>query len=139
MPCSSLMKAFSEPFHLLLKGLWHLSSANFLTRIHFHTNNTGIEPNYFIRVLKFPAKKVKRVVSRLGTNSSNVRVQYIFGLGDALSLISNGMSLCQSAERRQVGHGRWRSAVNTSHIALQSVVTFPPNFPLKAWVSFRIC
>ena len=83
------MKAFSEPFHLLLKGLWHLSSANFLTRIHFHTNNRGIGPNYFIRVLKFPVKKVKLlVVSRLGTNSSNVRDQYIFGLGDALSLMA---------------------------------------------------
>ena len=58
-PCFRLMKAFSKPFHLLLKGLWHLSSANFLTRIHFHTNNRGIEPNYFIQVLKFPANKSK--------------------------------------------------------------------------------
>ena len=48
----------------------------------------------------FPAIKVKRgrryyavtmallVVPRLGTNPSNVRVQYIFGLGDALSLMA---------------------------------------------------
>ena len=97
------MKAFSKPFHLLLKGLWHLSSANFLTRIHFHTNNRGIEPNYFIQVLKFPANKSKKMkqvdvvgrryygvtscteTPRLRTNPSNVRVQYIFGLGDAVS------------------------------------------------------
>ena len=36
------------------------------------------------------------VVPRLGTNPSNVRVQYIFGLGDALSLMACLSRSCSS-------------------------------------------
>ena len=41
------------------------------------------------------------VVPRLGTNPSNVRVQYVFGLGDALSLMAcNVLAHCH--HRRHV-------------------------------------
>ena len=52
----------------------------------FFESNDAI-PSRMLR--RLTAVSALLVVPRLGTNPSNVRVQYIFGLGDALSLMAD--------------------------------------------------
>ena len=97
--CIRLLKTLWEPPDFFFKFKWLLLSANFSGRIHFQMNNEITQ--HYSRVsnrldlihTSFPLKDII-TKTRQASNTNNtgykfqISVQFIFGLGDTLSLMA---------------------------------------------------